>query len=217
MGRKRKGFKRKSGFRDARLFVIATEGQKTELKYFSDLNAEEYFPNNNVKVEVIPSEAGRSAPRHVLQRLDDFRRKYKINEDDELWMVIDRDFHSWTIKELSESRQLCIQKNYKLGISNPCFELWLLLHLEDVNLLSDKEKDKLKWNKRRGKRTHCEHLLCAHLGNYSKSHPDFSQLLPQVNTAIERADRLTNNGKVDLFESIGTNLQELVRKLLQER
>lgn len=112
---------------------------------------------------------------------------------------------------------MCTQKNYNLGISNPCFELWLLLHLEDVNQLSDKEKDKLKWNKRRGKRTHCEHLLCAHLGNYSKSHPDFSQLLPEVNVAIDRADRLTNHGKVDLFESLGTNLQELVRKLLQER
>lgn len=214
MGRKRKEFQRKSGFRDARLFVIATEGQRTESKYFSDLNAEEYFPNNNVKVEIIPSENGLSAPRHVLGRLDDFKKKYRIKEDDELWMVVDRDFKSWTVKELSESRQLCAQKGYSLALSNPCFELWLLLHVVDIDALSAKEKEKLRRNKRSGKRTHCEYALKDKLGEYNKSHPDFSAILPHVQQAIKHADALTRYGKVDLFEELGTNMQDLVRKLL---
>jgi hypothetical protein len=137
-----------------------------------------------------------------------------IKTVDELWMVVDRDFKSWTVRELSESRQLCSQKGYSLALSNPCFELWLLLHLVDVNALNAKEKEKLRRNKRSGKRTHCEYLLKDKLGEYNKSHPDFSLILPHVQQAIKHADTLSQFGKVDLFEVLGTNMQDLVRKLL---
>jgi len=126
MGRVRTDFKRKSSFRDAKLIVVATEGENTEPKYFEALKAA--YLNPRIHLEIIPSKGGKSSPKHILQNLIEFKNEYRIREDDELWIVIDRDFKSWTIKELSECLQLCKQKKIKVALSNPCFEIWLLLH-----------------------------------------------------------------------------------------
>lgn len=51
-------------FRDARLFIIATEDRYAPQEYFR------LFKNPRVKVQVLPTEDTRSAPDHVLKRLD---------------------------------------------------------------------------------------------------------------------------------------------------
>lgn len=68
---------RRSGVRDAKLVVIAAEGQKTEKVYFDDLAYT--FHNPRIHVE-------------VLERLNSFRRQYKLRPDyDQLWLVLDVD------------------------------------------------------------------------------------------------------------------------------
>ena len=49
--------------RDARLFVIATEGEKTEKQYFS------LFRNRRCQVKIITSKEGRSAPKYIFEQL----------------------------------------------------------------------------------------------------------------------------------------------------
>ena len=51
---------------DARLFIIATEGKKTEKQYFS------MFGNKRCQVKVIPNEDNKSAPAHILKQLKNF-------------------------------------------------------------------------------------------------------------------------------------------------
>ena len=53
MIREKREFKRKSGFRDAKLIVIATEGEKTETKYFREIVSKDWYPNSRIHVEVI--------------------------------------------------------------------------------------------------------------------------------------------------------------------
>ena len=68
--------------------------------------------------------------------------------NDELCLVIDRDKQSWTEATISEVAQFCHAKQYILALSNPCFELWLLIHHYDVMLLSEDEKKyfkEIKW------------------------------------------------------------------------
>jgi hypothetical protein len=120
---------RQTNLRDARLIVIATEGTKTEPKYFHDLAHSSKYRNSKVHVEVIKRDESSSSPRAVLRELDKFKSDFNLSETDELWLVFDID--RWG-EQVSEVAQECIQKKYHLAISNPCFELWLLLHHSDL-------------------------------------------------------------------------------------
>ena len=52
---------------------------------------------------------------------------YSFEEKDEVWAVFDRDEHP----QFEEAVRLCEQNGVKVGRSNPCFEVWLILHLRD--------------------------------------------------------------------------------------
>lgn len=54
--------------RDARLFIIATEGRKTERQYFS------MFGNRRCQVHVITNKDNKSAPAYILDQLKVFKR-----------------------------------------------------------------------------------------------------------------------------------------------
>ena len=49
--------------RDTKLIVIATEGQKTEKRYF------DIFKTLKIQVRVIPAEDNLSAPEYVLEKM----------------------------------------------------------------------------------------------------------------------------------------------------
>jgi hypothetical protein len=129
MGRERRDFVRRSGLRDATLIVIASEGVVTEPSYFNGLKARWRSPR--IQVEVLARiNAGESSPERVLEALRAFARSYKLRDGDQLWLVIDRD--SWKLRSIASVARECERLRYKLAVSNPCFELWLLLHFEDV-------------------------------------------------------------------------------------
>lgn len=110
--------------RSTSIIVVATEGAKTEKNYF------EIFKSKKVQIHVIPNKQDRSSPKYILQNLDDYAAEFQIRDDDQLWLAIDVD--RWTMKELNDICQQCIQKEYNLAISNPCFELWLLYHFQEM-------------------------------------------------------------------------------------
>lgn len=112
--------------RDASLFVIATEGEKTEAQYFSIFNSE------RVRVEILPTGPdGRSAPKHVLERLVKFQDQHALEAMDELWLVVDVDRQRpQFLDEVTRDAQA---GGYRVAVSHPCFELWLLLHFRDAD------------------------------------------------------------------------------------
>ena len=120
-------FRRKIGFlKEKKLFVIATEGGKTEEIYF-DL----FKPGRDavIRMEILPCKNCRTSPKNTLKRLLKFKNENMIKGDDELWLVIDRD--NWEIEELDQVASQCSKKRFFLAVSNPCFEFWLYLHLRD--------------------------------------------------------------------------------------
>ncbi len=53
-----------------------------------------------------------------------------IIDEDELWLVIDVD--DWDYDLIQELSEHCdYQRNWHIAISNPCFEVWLFLHMND--------------------------------------------------------------------------------------
>ena len=185
---------RKHDRRSAKLFVIATEGKDTEKQYF------EMFGNRKIKVEILATgEDNKSAPEYVLERLDKFKDLYDFNEEDEFWLVIDVD--RWRKQLITVCRQ-ANQKGYQLAISNPCFEIWLCLHLKDLH-----PEDKTC--------KHFEARLKADLGSYNKSNLDVSAYKPNVKSAIERSRSIDLNLNQYWTSGLGTRVYKLVESILQ--
>ncbi|SRR6266545_2430194 len=113
--------------RDANLIVIASEDKYAARQYFA------FFRSTKIQFKVLETEDGKSAPEHVLDRLDEYMKEFDIGEGDEFWLVCDCDHwnKSGHIKNLVGAIQECRQKGIQVALSNPCFELWLLLHFAD--------------------------------------------------------------------------------------
>lgn len=179
--------------RDTKLFVVATEGQRTEKQYF------DVFQNARVQVRVIPSDSGFSAPEQVLERLDQFKQEYQVEDDDELWLLVDVD--RWGSAKLSKVAALTLQKGYKLGISNPCFEVWLYLHFNDLPVRDLTCADIVE-------------LLRQELGSYNKSKLNTEPFKNHIREAVERARRLHVNAGERWPTALGTHVYKLVEQLL---
>lgn len=217
MPRERREFRRPSFVRSVqRLFVIATEGVKTEVKYFEQFKSEAYYNNQSIFIEVLKRLSTDSSPQFVIKQLNNFSKEFNLREDDELWMLIDRDRQSWSTHQIADVARLCIQKGYGFALSNPCFELWLLLHRKDINEYSQEEKEQLLLNRKVGYRTRIELELISICGSYNKSNLDVEHYLPHVNSAIERAEGLVLNVNERWPNYLGSHVYKLVKKLLPE-
>lgn len=119
--------------RDARLFVIAVEGEESgeEYRYFRALEERRIVDRYRVKLHILPADAQRhdSSPQSVLDRLLAFRDKYHARPDlDEHWLVLDVD--TWKEHTLASICRGADRGSYHVAVSNPCFEVWLLCHAE---------------------------------------------------------------------------------------
>ena len=112
--------------RDARLFVIATEDTYAARQYFG------VFEGMSPRVKIVISETtdNRSSPGHVVDRLLRYREVEELNEDDRLWALLDTDH--WIEPnhrpQLIDALKRAKNSGIMVAMSNPCFDLWLLLH-----------------------------------------------------------------------------------------
>jgi hypothetical protein len=95
---------------------------------------------------------------------------------DEVWCVFDVDEHP----KLNEAGQLASARGIELAVSNPCFELWLLLHFRDSPGARHRHD--------------VQHMLTGFLPSYDK-HLDFAMLEAGVTEARRRALRLDQDAE----------------------
>lgn len=206
----RKEFRRKEGNKSGKLVVIAAEGRKTENIYFEAMKMS--LCASSVHVEILDRDDNASSPDKVYERIRGFMQEYSINAEDELWILVDRD--RWKKKTLSKVAQLCKQNhNLRFALSNPCFELWLLLHLADVASYSEKEREALRLNEKEQNKTWLERRLQTLHGRYNKSDYDAQYFLRYVDTALKRAEDLDGNPKDRWPQTIGTRVYLLVKSI----
>jgi hypothetical protein len=161
--------------RDASLIVIASEDRYAVEHYFGK------FHSKRFRFRVLPTDDCRSSPEAVLDRLDDYRQEFDVGEHDELWACIDLDHWGEPnhIRNLRQVKRMTDQKGYRLAISHPCFDFWILLHFQDPPASSI------------GGCAEVAATLRGILPGYSKtSIKDLSLTTEQVEQAIDRATRL---------------------------
>ena len=207
---------RREAFRDARLIVIASEGKDTERIYFKALAKE--YTNPRVHVHILErseDEQNNSSPEHVLKQLNDYKGHYELESDDELWLVVDRD--RWTEAMLSRVATECAQDNFMhVALSNPCIELWLLLHLVDATLLTSEEEQLWMENRRKSKNAdpYLKVRLRQEMGSYHESSYDAKMLIEHVDVAIARAEALDNNPADRWPQTLGTRVYLLAESVM---
>ena len=207
---------RREAFRDARLIVIASEGKDTERIYFKALAKE--YTNPRVHVHILErskDEQNNSSPEHVLKQLNDYKGHYELESDDELWLVVDRD--RWTEAMLSRVATECAQDNFMhVALSNPCIELWLLLHLVDATLLTPEEQQLWMENRRKSKNAdpYLKVRLRQEMGSYHESSYDAKMLIEHVEVAIARAKALDKNPADRWPLTLGTRVYLLAESVM---
>lgn len=207
---------RREAFRDARLIVIASEGKDTERIYFKALAKE--YTNPRVHVHILErseDEQNNSSPEHVLKQLNDYKGHYELESDDELWLVVDRD--RWTEAMLSRVATECAQDNFMhVALSNPCIELWLLLHLVDATLLTSEEEQLWMENRRKSKNAdpYLKVRLRQEMGSYHESSYNAKMLIEHVDVAIARAEALDKNPADRWPQTLGTRVYLLAESVM---
>ena len=204
---------RMSGNRDAKLIVIATEGEKTEKKYFEEMVSSKYYNNSRVKILVLEKEdPSASSPEHVLEEISKFEKDYEFEENDEWWLVIDVD--RWGEKKLSQVASDCLRKNYHLAVSNPCFEIWLLLHLKSLSEYSSNVLEEFSENKKTGTRNRIDSEILSILGEFNKSDLKVEHFLPELDKAIQRAKELDTDTDLRWPNDLGSRVYRLAESIL---
>ena len=156
-------------FRDTRLFILACDDTYAPKQYF------EFLRSTRVRVHVVPTTDGTSAPKYVLDRLMEF----DCDEGDERWLLLDVDHLAQgthiggLIQTIKEARQ----KGVHLALSKPSFEVWLLLHHEEAVAVGDL-----------GRASEVETALRSKLGAYNKTNLRAEHFPPDaIKLACERA------------------------------
>ncbi|WP_055534778.1 RloB family protein [Streptomyces graminilatus] len=133
MGRKGKPLQRPGSSRpEQRRFLIYCEGECTEDQYFEGLKqelrplpvticlgGEHGEPMSLVKSAIKHRER---APQSPADRCTSY---------DEVWCVVDVEAPT-PHPSLDEALKLARQAGVNIALSNPCFELWILLHFRDI-------------------------------------------------------------------------------------
>ncbi len=120
------------------------------------------------------------------------------------------DGYRWTEQNLSDVAGKCRDKGFWIAVSNPCFELWMLLHLDEFDLYDYEQKNRLFHNSQ----NFIEREIRRILGSFNKSNPDTSKFLPHIENAVIRAKKLDINPNSRWPNSLGTRVYLLVEKIL---
>ncbi len=123
---------RRAAFRDPRpIMLIVCEGRNTEPQYFEQFAI--YHKNSRVRVKIadetgVPFSLVRAAKEYKRDAERAARRERDANlEYDSVWCVFDIDDHP----KVHEAREMAAANGIHTAISNPCIELWLILHFRE--------------------------------------------------------------------------------------
>lgn len=167
---------RRTPFRDPKpVILIVCEGAVTEPEYFDGLRRDCRNPRVHIRLEPArgaPEALVRTAKR--LKRAAEKEAKREADENvvfDAVWCVCDVDEHVG----LDKAQAAAQGEGIRMAISNPCFELWLLLHFHD---------DPGPQHRR-----HLQQRLRQQLPDYDKR-VRFDAYKPGYEEAVRRAERL---------------------------
>jgi hypothetical protein len=162
--------------------LVFTEGQVTEVNYLTHLHRE---VREFVTVTIDPYHGG---PLQLVERAVDAKkkdlkveRKGKGRARDGYWCLFDTDEHP----NLDQALDLAAAHDIGVGLSNPCLELWFLLHYADQTAFLTRHEAQKTWAG-----------ICGEKGK-AVGPKMVSELMERFDDARSRAEALDTKHKLD--------------------
>ncbi len=187
-------------------FTLFCEGRKTEPQYFKALRSQ----YNGSLVSIQFGDKGR-APITLAEKALKFAkstratkggrgRRNLFEEHDEVWVVFDRDEH----ERFDEAVSLCEANRIGVARSNPCFEVWLILHMVDYGRQDDRHRVKDEFHR----------LLSEHRRELP-GNAGFESLMTAIEAAEERGEKLNQRRRAEgnPYGRPSTTVGELTRAI----
>jgi hypothetical protein len=197
--KKNDSLRRRRGFREPRArFLIVCEGRVTEPLYFKEIRRVE---RGIIDLEIVPGGVPKTVVERAVEMKKQSEREAKRGKDqnlryDSVWCVFDVDEHPF----VPEAKQQAQANAINLAVSNPCFELWFLLHFRDQTAHIERHR--------------VQHLCREHMPGYQKA-PPCDALRPHEAEATERAIQLENwqESRGNAGGNPSTGVYQLIRQI----
>lgn len=212
---------RKKGSKEPKSkYFIVSEGDKTELQYFQGIkrNADEIGIDNLIEIVPVENEECEFGQSHPLKKIENFNQSLEDNkfvyskEIDKVCFIIDRDPQNFKEKQYDEFLEKCSLHGYFPYVSNPTFELFLVMHNDEILKL---DKLKLLENKKVNKNKRFLETQLSKLFNCNKCNIDFNKFKNNIETAIKNEKFFSEDVitlKTELGSNVGTLLDEMIKK-----
>ncbi|MBC8486149.1 MAG: RloB domain-containing protein [Bacteroidetes bacterium] len=189
-----------------RILILCEDGKSSKL-YFESFKKDEKLKRELSSVEIEVIHPKDHSPVGLVTKAKEKKKKAKRDRNpyDEIWIVLDKDYHANVDKALN------IAKDNKItvALSIICFEYWILLHFEKTTKPFVKCEDVIKYIKKN------------HFKDYEKNTNCYLALKDKVKYAIENGEWLLEQTKNDIERgkkitglSAYTDVHLLVRKLI---
>lgn len=183
-----------------KLILIICEGKDTETEYFENFNSK--YTKVQVKIADKSSKGknkGKATdPENLVKKAVQFKKDYEIEEKngDRVWCVFDIDINynnnnnamQSKINEIQKAKLKSDKNKIRLGMSNPCFELWYLLHFEYTTATMKSYSDVQK-------------KLSKYIKDYDKTKDVYYLLKDRIDTAVKNSKKLKKH-----FEDLSKKL-----------
>jgi len=171
----------------SKLIVVICGGRRTEPSYFSALK--QVFRKPAVKIEISgdgldPVTLVQSAVERKNTLLKDARKsKNSFDKNFEIWVVFDRD----EFPQIREARELAAKNSIGVAESNPCFELWGILHFQDYDALDNARECQRRFS-----------VCCPRYDHRGSKAIDFDSFAANSEDRIAMIDDATRRAKTGL-------------------
>lgn len=208
-----------------RKYYFICEGQNTEKYYFKRLIDLRKQLNISPFIDIIflektGKDIGSSNPKSLIALADDFIKKNKNKFDvnfDKIILVFDLDIYENDNEEFQKIIYDTRKKGYMLAVTNPSFELFLLLHKEnsliDIIIPNEQKIVKNEWvGKNKNRKRFINDLFYKTFNFDPKSSDKVKAFVEDVAIAISQEQRI-NNDYTNSHNRLTSNIGKTIEKI----
>lgn len=203
VGQKKRG---KVSRKTKKIILVGAEGKnQTERKYFKAFNQVQS------EYKIMAGKGNNTDPVGVVEDLLKSAKQEELDlkDGDILACFIDVDFKNGRDQELRAAMKLARQNNISVFLSNPCFEIWYLLHFRYSTKLYGSNEEVIK-------------ELGCYISDYSKSKDVYNLIENKIDQALLNTKRLESyhleNGTNDRLKKLpSTEAYKLIEMILEKR
>lgn len=182
------------------------------------INPDDFVEDKEATVTKVTEFLAKEKPRIcelIIKNIGDALNEQSIPyapDIDKICLVVDRDPMSFTSSQFDYVKNTCATNNVQFYISNPGFELWLLMHSSNFATMKDDLAAKFSTMPPPEFLDHIESLLKQEFDGYNKSKLKTQPFMQAIDTAIANEKTFTEN--VDaLKNNIGSNVGLLIQEM----